>query len=88
MHFSGLWSERQNVLSCMLCGDLCGRSQIQSCLHAAWQINATPRKKKPAINIQPHFLRFPDFLPFDIPKSSKYELLNQHFVCSDVIKAV
>lgn len=45
------------------------------------------RKKKPAIKIQPHFLWLPDFLPSGTPKSSKYELLNQHFVCSDVIKA-
>lgn len=35
-----------------------------------------------------HFFWFPDFMPSGIPKSSKCEILNQHFVRSDVIEAV
>lgn len=76
------------MLSCMFCGHLYGKSQIQWRLHADLVNGSISRKKKPTTKIQPHFLWFPDFLPSGIPKSSKYELLNQHFVCSDVIRVI
>lgn len=51
-------------------------------------MNTISRKKKPNIKLRLHFFWFPNFLPSGIPKSSKHELLNQHFICLDLIKAV